>query len=209
MSDVSMSTSGTLSRPLPADGIVGLYADRALDRGADPRAMASMVRHSRLSHERLPVMSDPFGIDVPLANPVMAMPRLGSRRLIAAGIVVLLLLPLGALVAGEESPTITDNFTANAARDLGLGSNLPHSTVDGMADIGIIPNPVFSVPLLGYPTAPSGGSVTVDGRERRNQVDANVYTTEESEITIDGETVESNGRPPLMQPNVHSRLGMP
>ena len=208
MSESSMSISKTLPRALPADGIAGLYADRVLDRGADPRAIASLSRHARLSGQRLPVMSAPFAVDVPLAETALQSRPRGSRRLIAAGIVALVLLPLGALVAGAETSTIADDFAANASREQGFGTELSMPNIDGIAQTGMVPNLGISVPGFG-PASASGGSVRVDGRERRNQVDASVYTTEESDIVIDGESVNSNGRPPMLPPNVPTTFRMP
>lgn len=183
-------------RPLPSDGIAGLYADRVLDRGADPRVLVSLSRTHRLEEERLPVMASAFeeGCTV-YERPSIRTSRVpGSRRLLAAAAIAAVLLPLGAMVAGAEG---AEDVASTYAEDLGYYGEVDLPAIG----IGAIVNPASLG--LGMPGGGSAsGSVTVNGRERRNQVDAEVYTSEESTIVIDGERVDSAERAPMHLPGV-------
>jgi hypothetical protein len=176
---------------LPVDGIVGLYTDRALDRGADPRAIASLSRHARLDSQRLPVMRPAYGPETTGVVLSTSGRPISVRRLVVAGLAVLALLPLGAIVAGA-APLSSESGTE---RTMLAEIELPR--IENVAN-GTIPNlpPVGGVPFATGPATASGGTVTVDGRERQNRVDAQVYTSEESDITIDGERVQSSERSP-------------
>lgn len=110
-----------------ADGIVGIYAARVLDRGGDLRAVTAEARHARFgapdrltapayvavrpepvgraSEARRPApRREPAVVARPVRQPAAA--RRPHRRLVAAAVAVLVMLPFAAFVArATESPT--------------------------------------------------------------------------------------------------------
>ena len=133
--DTAARNAGT-DRPAPprdgsparanADGIVGIYAARVLDRGGDLRALTAEARHARFgAPDRLTapayvaVRPEPVGRASDARRPaprrepsVAARParqpmaaRRPHRRLVAAAVAVLVMLPFAAFVArATESP---------------------------------------------------------------------------------------------------------
>jgi uncharacterized protein YvpB/LysM repeat protein len=129
-----MTDGSRQPRPLAAveHGLVALYAERALDRGADPRALVGASRAARWGGDRGPVVTGPSpaarsigrgtvlhrhahdserrprtrlldGASRPVAAPWQApWPPKPARRMAMAGLVALLALPLAALVAGAQ-----------------------------------------------------------------------------------------------------------
>ena len=109
-----------------ADGIVGIYAARVLDRGGDLRAIAAEARHARFgapdrltsptcvavrpeavgraSDTRRPApRREPSVAARPARQPMAS--RRPHRRLVAAAVAVLVMLPFAAFVArATESP---------------------------------------------------------------------------------------------------------
>ncbi|MFM9106436.1 MAG: hypothetical protein ACKOWF_07020 [Chloroflexota bacterium] len=194
-------------RPLPADGIAGLYADRALDRGDDPRALAGLTRLARAEEERLPVMASPFPDGVVLFEmPRPRRARGAPRRLLVAAAVAAALIPLGAMVAGAQ-PASPWPLAGQAAPGgaTGYEAEIELPEIAGTAG-GFNPATLGLPVAIGAGIGAGGGTVTVDGRERRNQADAQVFTSEESTIVIDGEVVESAGRPPMTMPGTFPRI---
>ena len=124
------------------DGLVALYADRALGRGADPRALAGASRALRWGNERPSGGTEPTvaarsvgrgtgghrqALDAsrrvrsgraPVGRPGPAdawrqpWSPKPGRRAAVAGLVALLALPLAALVAGAQEVTPLGNFQA-------------------------------------------------------------------------------------------------
>ena len=133
--DTAARNAGT-DRPAPprdgsparanADGIVGIYAARVLDRGGDLRALTAEARHARFgAPDRLTapayvaVRPEPVGRasdarrpaprrERPVAARTARQPtaaRRPHRRLVAAAVAVLVMLPFAAFVArATESP---------------------------------------------------------------------------------------------------------
>lgn len=181
-------------RPLPADGIAGLYADRALERGADPRVLVSLSRSMRSDEARLPVMASAFeeGLTVYDVPKVKQRRVHSSRRLLVAAAVAAVILPLSAMVAG-----------AAAVRDDASGSGYGFAAEIELPELDAAATGLSTASFgLPFGSGSSNGTVTVNGREHRNQVDAEVYTSEESTIVIDGEVVESAERAPMRMPGV-------
>jgi len=106
MQDRLHQTGGLDAPASPRDGIAGIYAVRAIQRGADPRALAAQSRHARLAAERPRSSTVVPAVTITLGRgdtPRPAHPH--RRRLAVAAVAAMLLLPLGALVAGaQEAP---------------------------------------------------------------------------------------------------------
>ncbi|HYO30406.1 MAG TPA: LysM peptidoglycan-binding domain-containing protein, partial [Thermomicrobiales bacterium] len=124
------------------DGLVALYTQRALDRGADPRALAGASRALRWGNERSSTAAERSATarsvgrgtgdhrqaldasrrvrsgPVPVGRPGLtgswqpAWSPKPGRRVAMAGIVALLALPLAALVAGAQEVAPLGNFQA-------------------------------------------------------------------------------------------------
>lgn len=144
--------------PLRADGLVGVYARRVLDRGGDLRLVAADARTARcgptpslesLGRGRAPFAAQAFGRGVerrrrpldgaphragrePRANGSARPPRAG-RRLVAAGLAMAVMLPIGALIARAAEPTIA--VATIDARPAGAMRVAPISS-SGVIDLG-------------------------------------------------------------------------
>ena len=190
------------STPMPSDGIAGIYAERILDRSDDPRALSILFAARRAEGETLPAMSSAFDDGVPLYVPAstgVGKPRAPKRLLVAAAI-ALAIIPLGAMVAGATPSGPDAAFQTGRESGTVPAGEIDLPEIDG-ANAGSIVNPaMLGVPGLGFGAGSSGGSVTVNGRQHRSQVAAEVYTSEESTVTIDGQQVDSASRPSPMHP---------
>jgi len=192
-------------RPTPPDGIAGLYANRALDRGDDPRALVTLSRFAREEEDRLPVMASPFEDGFVLYDlPAPRRGRGGPRRLLVAAAVAAALIPLGAMVAGAQPLAAVAGPETLPGAAAGYEAEIDLPEIDGGYTAGLNPATLGLPPVMG--SGAGGGNVTVDGRQRRNQVDAQVFTSEESTIMIDGEMVGSSVRPPAAMPGGFPRI---
>ncbi|HET7092362.1 MAG TPA: hypothetical protein VFI22_02765 [Thermomicrobiales bacterium] len=130
-----------------ADGLVGVYAHRVLDRGGDLRALAADARAARFGvaagadrhvrvaaalpvgrgterHRRLLQTTGPSRKQGRAA--ATSSPR-ASRRLVAAGLVALVALPFAALMAyAEPAPSVAtlDARSSGAARIVRLAADI-------------------------------------------------------------------------------------
>jgi hypothetical protein len=139
--DASVPATSSSESRLRAEGLVGVYAHRVLDRGGDLRAItadaraarfgAPIVDSERLVRARGPLPALPVGRGterhrralqtVPTRSHRNAeaaeetrSPR-GSRRLVAAGVVALMLLPFAALIARVAEPALSGAASSSAS----------------------------------------------------------------------------------------------
>jgi hypothetical protein len=138
--------------PLRADGLVGVYAHRVLDRGGDLRAVAADARAARCGPTRSPERPGARG---PLAVQAVgrgterhrrslhaapnrvareprpaARPQRTGRRLVAAGLAVAVMLPIGALLVRAEPANSVATMNVRPAAVTHVAPMAPASVID-------------------------------------------------------------------------------
>jgi len=127
------------------------------------------------------------------------------RMMIAAGIALLVLLPIGAMVAGAETPSIADIglvgtvvTAADLADDQGMdidildpSPGMPNLHLDGIGSIGVIPaiggiGPIFPGALAG---SLNGEPADVSISESETITDAVVTAPDGTEVSGDNVTM--------------------
>jgi len=198
------------------DGLVGVYTHRVLDRGADPRKVAAEYRLARWGATEggigIGVSQDPAqfvavgraarsrGAEVTMVP--RAIDRRPTKMLIAAAIALLVLLPLGAIVARAETP-------AGAALDLAHNQGMD---IDIMTNAGPLPAMDIANGSVTSIVPGLSGLLNLGGTE---PVDVSISESEhitEAVISAPEGTVVNGGRvvsqPPVMLPNM-PMPGMP
>lgn len=201
------------------DGLVGVYTHRALDRGADPRRLATEYRLARWGQAELPIemIAEPVAAEFIAvgrgslrgANDVRGVKggvmRRPVRMMIAAGIALLVLLPIGAMVAGAETPSIADiAIVGSAASAVDLADDqgmdidilnptpgMPSLHLGGLGSTGVIPpiggiGPIFPGALAG---SLNGEPADVSISESETITDAVVTAPDGTEVSGDNVTM--------------------
>jgi LysM repeat protein/uncharacterized protein YvpB len=144
-----------------ADGLAAIYAHRVLERGLDPRLLCAEVRADRLGLADRDALrraslarsrTTRFGrgtaphLHARSAAPavradVRRQPPGLSRKIVAAGVAALLLLPLGAIVAGAQEAPAQARYIVQ-----------PGDTLDGVAaEFGVDPAAILAASAVESP----------------------------------------------------------
>jgi LysM repeat protein/uncharacterized protein YvpB len=129
-----------------ADGLAGIYARRVLERGIDPRVLCAEVRADRLGVADRGVM--------PRAGARSRLIRFGrgtAAHLTAAGLVALLLLPLGAFGAAAHDAPMQSRYIVEAGDTLDVVA----------AEFGVDPAAILAASALANPPRLTAGEIIV------------------------------------------------